>query len=101
MPQVYEARNRGMYAYVNYRQLVTKPLKNNNTRLNNYGPTRVQEAVNAIESTESTGSSPLPSPLLRPNSPRTPPRRSTDTSTQENPDNSNYLRPRGSIKYPK
>ena len=60
MPQVYEARNRGLYANINYRQLITKPNKiNNNNRWNNSGPSQVQDAISDIESTESTGSSPL------------------------------------------
>ena len=100
MPQVYEARNRGLYAYINYRQLITKPIKNNNRR-NNSGPSRVQDAVSAIESTESTSTSPLPSPYLQPTTPRTPlPHRIGEVPHEIN-ENSTYLRPRGSIKYPK
>ena len=102
MPQVYEARNRGMYAYINYRQIISKPLRAVNKTSNATGPSRVQEAVSAIESTESTGSSPLPSPRLHSITPCTPPpRRIGSDILQGSSDNSSYLRPRGSIKYPK
>ena len=102
MPQVYEARNRGMYAYINYRQIISKPLRTNNNRSNNSGPSRVQEAVSAIESTESTGSSPLPSPYRQPTTPCTPlPQRIGENTSHDNNEQRAYLRLRGTIKYSK
>ena len=99
LPKVHEARNKGLYAFINYRELVTRQLKSHRNENDNMNASRVQQAVCAIESTGMT--SPIPSPCLQ-STPCTPlPRRLDDSLSRETNDILTQLRPRSNIKYPK
>ena len=101
LAKVQEARNNGLYAYINYREIITRPLKSSSKRNSNLNTSRVQQAVCAIETTGAVPSSPIPSPRLQ-STPCTPPPRRLDVNI---PDESNailtHLRPRSNIKYSK
>ena len=101
LPKVQEARQNGYFAYINYREIVTKPSKSNINK-NNSNPSRVQQAVSAIESIEPALSSPIPSPRLQ-STPCTPLPQRLDESLSGSDTNENiaHLRPRSNIKYPK
>ena len=107
-PKVREARQKGMQAYVNYRDLIIRPARENlGSRQQGNKPIEqsVMHLVNNFEQSKDDAQellmSPLPSPLQARASPRTPPINVDTFQNDENKNNVTHLRPRNNVKYPK
>ena len=100
LPKVKEARQKGMFAYINYRELIVKPARDTNRHLSSNGAnssanTSVQQVVDRFEKSQDDtyrlDVSPLPSPRVL-SSPKTPTNAASSTVS---------LRARNVVKYPK
>ena len=97
-PKLKEARQQGKNAFINYRELVIKPMyENRRNALGRRGSIgKVQDEIQRIENSESMiDVSPLPSPRVM-TTPCTPPHNGENQRT-----GSTYFRERKHIRYPK
>ena len=99
LPKVKAAREKGMFAYINYRDLIIKPGRDTNSHsgeANSSASASVQQVVDKFERTQDNTYklevSPLPSPRVL-SSPRTPPITAVSST--------NGRRARNVVKYPK
>ena len=99
LPKLKEARQQGKNAFINYRELIIKPAKENgrNDLERRESTGRVQDEIQRIETAEAVAeiSSPLPSPRVL-TTPCTPPRNREDQQTS-----TTNLRTRKTVKYSK